>query len=54
MTREAGGVAEGEEPDGSPEVPVEEVLAQLGLENLLETFQKEQIDVDSLVSAWQC
>jgi len=39
---------EGDEVDGG--VAIEAVLAQLGLENLTETFQKEQIDLESLVS----
>lgn len=37
-----------EEPDGV--TTVEEVLTQLNLDSLVETFQKEQIDFDSLVS----
>ena len=37
-----------EEVDGG--VAIEAVLAQLGLENLTESFQKEQIDFESLVS----
>lgn len=46
-TRVSEGVAEEEEPDGS--LTVEDVLTQLSLENLIGTFQKEQIDLDSLV-----
>ena len=46
---EGEGVAEEEEePDGCG-LTVEEVLAQLGLEKLVGTFQKEQIDLESLV-----
>lgn len=40
-------MAGGEEPEDSR--TVEEVLTQLSLENLIGTFQKEQIDLDSLV-----
>ena len=49
-----GGVAGGElelteEQDGTNSI--EDVLAQLNLENLARVFQKEEIDFDSLVSA---
>ena len=44
---EGEGVAGGEESEDSR--TVEEVLTQLSLENLIGTFQKEQIDLDSLV-----
>ena len=50
VAKEGVGVAGGEEPDGSTVTSVEEVLGQLSLENLVETFHKEQIDLDSLVS----
>lgn len=42
------GEEEEEESDGVP--TMEEVLTQLNLENLMETFSKEEIDFDSLVS----
>ena len=44
---EVGG--EDNEVDGG--VAIKTVLAQLGLESLTENFQKEQIDLESLVSA---
>lgn len=39
---------EGEERDGT--MTVEDVLSQLNLDSLIDTFHKEQIDFDSLVS----
>lgn len=45
------GVVKKEEDDSTDGcVTVEEVLTQLGLDNLIEIFQKEQIDFESLVS----
>ena len=50
---ESGTEGEGVAGEGEEEADgvktTEEVLAQLNLDNLVETFQKEQIDFDSLV-----
>lgn len=43
-----GTAREEEESDGNT-ATMEEVLAQLGLESLIETFRNEQVDYDSLV-----
>lgn len=46
---EGGGVAR-EEEERHGVTTMEEVLTQLNLDGLIEAFQKEQIDFDSLVS----
>ena len=46
--RGTGGGAGEEDTDGT--IAVEDVLTQLGLESMIETFHKEEIDFDSLVS----
>ena len=51
LTQAATTEVGGDEPDeGQPSL--EEALSQLGLTTLTETFQREQIDFDSLVSQW--
>lgn len=49
LTQMATTVMGEDEPDNS-QPSLEEALTQLGLTTLTETFQKEQIDFDSLVS----
>ena len=44
----------GEDVPDEGQPTLEEALAQLGLTNLTEVFQKEQIDFDSLVSVKYC
>ena len=45
-----GDIGEDEPDDSSSQPSLEEALAKLGLTSLTETFQREQIDFDSLVS----